>query len=410
MARTVKPLTTKDVENAKPKAKQYTLSDGGGLALMITPQGGKYWHFNYYQPHTQKRRLISIGTYPLITLAQARSKREEFKALIKQGIDPQEDRQRQAQEKTEQIENTFKAIALRWYEYRQTKERFSASYAKKTMQSIERYLFPHFADMPLFSITARQAIEILEPLQACGKLRTLREIIQILNHITNYALHRELISHNPFLRLSVEFDKPREKHFATIAPEMLAELLAKFKTAKISPNAKLVFLWQLLTLARPVEAVKARFDEIDTGDQIWAYYVGKGRQETEQGRLHKVTLNTQAIKVLERCKMFNRTAHLFPSPHGKREHITSVTVINAIYKLGYKGDLTAHGFRAIASTYLNERGYDKDLIEVALSHIDKDRVRKAYNRAEYLQRRAEMLQAWGDFVEQSAGGDLFDLL
>ncbi|MDG6831989.1 integrase arm-type DNA-binding domain-containing protein [Glaesserella parasuis] len=410
MGRAVKPLTIKDVENAKPKAKQYTISDGGGLALMVTTQGGRYWHFNYYQPHTKKRRLISLGTFPELSLAQARAKREEFKALILQGIDPQAERQKLEMARIEAIENTFQTVAFKWYEYRQTKARFSESHAKKTKSIIDRFLLANFARRPIGQITARQVIEILEPLQAEGKLRTIREIIQVLNHIANYALHREIISANPFLKLSVEFDKPKEKHFATIEPSALADLLAKFKASNLTPRVKQAFLWQLLTLSRPAETVKAKFAEIDTNEKIWAYYVEKGRQDSEQGRIHKVTLNSQALRLLEFTKAFNNTPYLFPSSHSNRAYITSVTVINALYNLGYKGKQTAHGFRSIASTYLNEKGHNKELIEIALSHIDKDRARKAYNRAEYLQRRAEMLQEWGDFVEQSAGGDLFSLL
>lgn len=410
MGRTVKPLTSKDVENAKPKNKPYTLSDGGGLALMISTQGGKCWHFNYYHPLTKKRRLISIGTFPQISLAQARAKRDGFKALIKQGIDPQADRKRQQQAQAEAVENTFRVVAVKWYEHRQTKDRFSLSYAKSTKRIIDNYLTPNFGDTPFFEITARQAIEMLEPLQEKGKLRTLQDIIQTLNNIANYALHREIISSNPFLKLSVEFDKPTQKHFATIPPSELSGLLHKLKQSNISHRAKLVFLWQLLTLARPAEAVRARFDEIDESKKTWDYYVQKGRKESESGRLHKVPLNSQAIKLLDYAKAFNNSPYLFPSLHRKREFITSVTVINVIYKLGYKDKLTAHGLRSIASTYLNEQGYNKDLIEVALSHIDKDRVRKAYNRAEYLEHRAKMLQEWGDFVEQSAGGDLFKLI
>lgn len=412
MAKTVKPLTVKDVENAKPKDKPYTLSDGGGLALMVTPQGGKYWHFNYYHPQTKKRKLLSIGTFPQISLSSARAKREEYKALIKQGIDPQENRQqqaREAKEKAEELDNRFQAVAERWYSYRQTKERFSESYAYQTKRLLVSYLYPHFADQPIHSITARQAINLLEPLQMSGKLRTLHDIITLLNQITNYALHREIVSFNPFAKISVEFDKPKQTHLATIAPEELPELLIAFKQANLTPRVKQAFLWQLLTLSRPAETVKARFSEIDISEKIWAYYVMKGRLETEQGRIHKVTLNSQAIKLLDYCRLFNRSDFLFPSAQGKRDYITSVTVINALYQMGYKGKLTAHGFRSIASTYLNELGYDKELIEIALSHIDKDRVRKAYNRAEYLASRAEMLQAWGDFVEQSAGGDLFSL-
>lgn len=409
MARTVKPLTVKDVENAKPKEKEYTLTDGGGLALLIKPKGGKYWIFNYYQPHTKKRKLIGLGTFPTVTLAQARAKREEYKGLISQDIDPLQHRQKEGLEKAREIENTFQVIANSWIEFRRTKERFSESYEKSITAILKNYLLPSFGHLPLSSITALQAIKFFEPLQSSGKLRTLHDAIKILNLITNYAVNRGLVAFNPFHKLAVEFDKPKGGHFATIKPEELRTLLKKFKRSDLQPRVKMAFLWQLLTLARPAEAVKAQFNEIDETAKIWGYYVLKGQQESTQGRLHKVTLSTQAIKLLKLCRTFNKTPYLFPSSQSKRDYITPVTVVNALYKLGYKDKCTAHGFRSIASTYLNERGHNKDLIEVALSHIDKDRVRKAYNRAEYLEQRAEMLQEWGDFVEKASGGDILDL-
>lgn len=411
MARITKPLTNTEVERSKPKDKPYTLADGGGLYLLIN-QNGKYWRFNYYHPITKKRILLSLGAYPSVTLLQARQTRERYKALIAQGVDPQTDRQQQQETQQREHSTTFRAVMLDWYEWRKARANFNPEYARQVQNLINRNLMPYFADLPITSITAPLAIKTLKPLQDQGKLLTLKKVIQILNFIMTYAHHREMIPYNPCVNITKEFDTPRTTHNKTIHPDQLADFIHTVKTSKCTARTVFLIFWQLLTMARPSEARKAKWADIDEKSGIWTYYIQKGIKETEQGRVHKVTLSTQALALLQQIKTIAQpnSEYLFSYSRHRPTPPNRAILNNVFDRLGFKGKLSPHGLRSIASTYLNELDRNnKELVEIALSHIDKDRIHLAYNRAEYLEERRKLLQQWGDYCEQCGLHSLFDL-
>ncbi|MDP8161937.1 integrase arm-type DNA-binding domain-containing protein [Pasteurella skyensis] len=400
MAKVVKSLTNTEIEKAKPKDKEYNLSDGGGLQLRIKTNNSKVWLFNYCQPITKKRTNLKIGNYPAITLAQARKQRDEYKALLSQNIDPQAHRQKLQDEQLNKVTNTFKKVAFDWFEHRKTRANFSDNTAKDVWRMIEKHLFPHFADLPITEITAPLAIKTFKPLQDKGTLETLKRCIQKLNEIMTYALHREIIPHNPTANLSKEFDSPVVKHFKTITPDDLPEFMNALNKAQIHISTRNLILWQLLTMTRPNESATAKFEDIDEKNKIWTLYIKKGIKENNQGRIHKVTLSRQAMALLQEIKKTSHGVYLFPHYSNPITHCNTQTANSAIKRMGFNGKLVAHGLRSIASTYLNEKGYPPDLIEVALSHINSDKVRMAYNRAEYISQRRKMLQDWADFVDE----------
>lgn len=407
MARITKPLTNTEVEKAKPKEKEYNLIDGQGLFLRVKPSGAKLWLFNYYRPFTQKRTNMSFGGYPDISLSQARELREKCRALLAQQIDPQTHRQETAQAKREQLNNTFEAVAWAWYEHRKTRANFSESYARDVKRLMERVLLPAFGSYPISQITAPLALKVFKPLQDKGTLETLKRGIQKLNEIMTYALHREIIMSNPTANLSKEFDNPRVEHFKTIKPEDLTEFLYALNNAQIHLQTRYLILWQLLTMTRPNESATARYADIDEKEKIWTIYINKGIKQGNNGREHKITLSRQAMALLREIKKLSGgKEYLFPSVKDPQTHVNTQTANAAIKRMGYHGKLVAHGLRSIASTYLNEKGYNPELIEVALSHINQDRIRMAYNRADYIKQRFELLQAWADFVEESSQGAL----
>ncbi|SMB87292.1 Phage integrase, N-terminal SAM-like domain [Pasteurella testudinis DSM 23072] len=410
MARIVKRLTNTQVDKAKPLEKPYHLADGGGLYLLVKPNGVKTWQFNYYKPITKNRTYISLNNYPDLSLAQARSKREEFKALLAQNIDPQLHQQQEIERQQQADNNTFAKIAAAWFEERRTRAHFSAKTAADTWSMIERHILPHFGELPITQITALMAINAFKPLQIRGTLETLKRAIQKMNEIMTYALHRGIIENNPIANIGKEFDSPTVTHMKAIKPEQLGEFLTALANANLTLTTRLLIQWQLLTMTRPAEAATARYSDINEKERIWTIYIQKGLKTTDEGREHKVTLSKQAIAVLREIKKISGgKTYLFPSIKNPATHINTQTANAAIKRIGYQGKLVAHGMRAIASTVLNEartpdglRRFDKDLIEVALSHINNDDVRMAYLRAEYLPHRFDMLQWWGDYVEQSA--------
>ncbi|NBI13758.1 integrase arm-type DNA-binding domain-containing protein [[Haemophilus] felis] len=409
MARITKQLTNTEVDKAKPKDKDYTLSDGKGLYLLIKPSGAKLWRFNYYKPftHPKKRALLGVGKYPDVTLQQARKIRDDYLALLAQNIDPQLHRQQTEQAKREELNNTFENVAWAWFEYRQTRANFSASYANDVKRLLERILLPAFGNYPITQITAPMALKAFKPLQDKGTLETLKRAIQKLNEIMTYALHREIILSNPTANISKEFDSPKVEHFKTIKPEDLTEFLFSLNNAQIHLQTRYLILWQLLTMTRPNEAATARYCDIDEKAKIWTIYINKGIKQDDNGREHKITLSRQALALLREIKKLSGgKTYLFPSVKNPQTHVNTQTANAAIKRMGYQGKLVAHGLRSIASTYLNEKGYNPELIEVALSHINQDRIRMAYNRADYIKQRFELLQAWADFVDKCSQGAL----
>lgn len=407
MARTITPLNNTKIDKAKPQQKEFTLSDGKGLYLLIKPNGAKLWRFNYYKPFTQpkKRALIGVGKYPDISLQQARAIREEYLSLLAQNIDPATYRRQQEQIKKDELNNTYESVAWAWFEYRKTKKNFSADYQKDVESLIRRNLLPHFGHLPISQITAPLALKAFKQYQDEGKLEKLKRSIQKHNEIMTYALHREIIQSNPTANISKEFDSPTVEHFKTIKPEDLSEFIYTLNHAQIQLQTRYLILWQLLTMTRPNEAATARYEDIDEKAKIWTIYIQKGIKEDDKGRVHKITLSRQALALLREIKKLSEgKTYLFPSMKNPQSHVNTQTANSAIKRMGYKGKLVAHGLRAIASTYLNEKGYDSELIEVALSHMKSDRIKAAYDRGERLEQRFKLLQVWGDFIEECSQG------
>ncbi|MBS6050477.1 integrase arm-type DNA-binding domain-containing protein [Haemophilus sp. SZY H57] len=409
MARTTKTLSNTQIEKAKPKDKPYKLIDGQGLFLSITPNGSKLWRFNYYKPFTTppKRTEISLGSFPDLSLAEARTIREEYRALLAQNIDPKTHREHLHKTKTDDLANTYESMAWAWFEYRKTKKNFSLDYQKDVASLIRRNLLPHFGPLPISAITAPMALKAFKRYQDEGTLEKLKRTIQKHNEIMTYALHRGYISSNPTEKISKEFDSPTVEHFKTIKPEDLGEFLYTLNNAQIHLQTRFLILWQMLTMTRPNEAATARYEDIDEQARIWTIYIKKGIKETDKGREHKITLSRQAMALLREIKKRSESkVYLFPSAKNPQTHVNTQTANSAIKRMGYHGKLVAHGLRAIASTYLNDKGYDSELIEVALSHMKSDRIKAAYDRGERLEQRFKLLQVWGDFIEECSNGAL----
>lgn len=400
MARKITPLNDTQIRKAKPEDSP--LRDGGGLMLVIT-QNSKLWRFRYERPFTKKRNDLSIGAYPDVSLAQAREIRENYRALLAQNVDPQTYRQQQEQAKANEMSNTYENVAWAWLEHRKTKKNFSDNYQKDVIALINNNLLPHFGKMPITQITAPMAIKAFKQYQDEGKLEKLKRTIQKHNEIMTFAVHREMIPANPTANIAKEFDSPTVEHFKTIKPEDLGEFLYTLQNAQIHLQTRYLILWQLLTMTRPNEAAKAKWADIDERAKLWTIPA----ENMKRGLEHKITLSRQALALLREIKKLSGGKdYLFPSVKNPQTHVNTQTANGAIKRMGYKGKLVAHGMRSIASTYLNEKGYNSDLIEVALSHINSDRVKAAYDRGERLEQRFKLLQIWADFVEECSQGSI----
>jgi len=398
MPRTTTRLSNLEISKATPKDADYTLSDGEGLYLLIKKNGTKVWRFNYYRPNvsTSKRALISFGTYPLVTLAQARQKRDEARAMLTKGIDPQIYLRQQVEQEAIQNDSIFENVAWNWFELK--KKTVLEDTAFDIWRSLERDVLPKIGKTPVQELTPRLLILALEPVKLRGSFESLRRIIQRLNEIMIFARNTGLINDNPANGINYAFQKPVKQHQPTILPEQLPELLHAITNANLTVQTRNLIQWQLLNMVRPAEAATTRWSEIDALAKEWRIPAEKMKMKRE----HVIPLSPQAVAILE--KMHPLTGHreyVFPSIKNPREHMNSQTVNAALKRMGYKGELVAHGLRALASTILNEQGFNADVIEAALAHLDKNEVRRAYNRSTYMEQRKILMVWWGKHIENS---------
>ena len=395
MARQTKPLNNTQIKQAKAKDKEYNLADGQGLLLRVKPNGTKTWLFNYYKPYTKKRANISFGPYPDLGLADAREKRDDAKKLLAKQIDPKDYRDTYNQQKSLETSQTLGLIAHEWLNIKKSK--VSGDHAIDIWRSLELHILPTLGNHPIRSISAPAAIKALQPLATKGRLETVRRVAQRLNEIMVYAVNSGIIHSNPLAGIKETFQAPKKQHLPTIKPEELTKFLTDLKNANIQHTTRALMEWQLHTMVRPSEAAGARWEEIDFKAKLWTIPAERMKKK----KSHSVPITGQAIEILERIKpMSANREHIFPSERNPKTHANSQTANMALKRMGYGGKLVAHGFRSLASTTLNEKGFNPDIIEVALAHVDGNEVRKAYNRAEYLEQRRVMMCWWSDLLSK----------
>ena len=401
MAKLTKPLTNTEVKQAKPKDKQYKLTDGGGLLLRVKSNGFKTWVFDYYKPHTKSRTSIGFGTYPEVSLAEARKKRVAARELLAKSIDPKEHKDDKHREQLLAASHTLKSVTTDWFAIKKTT--IAEVTAKSLWRKFENHVFPKLGHRPIDKILAPEAIEALKPLAAKGNLETTGKIIGHLNNVMNHAVNTGILHHNPLSGIRSAFQTPKATHMATIRPNELGKLMSDISYASIKLVTRCLLEWQLHTMTRPSESAKAKWSEIDFDNNLWIIPAERMKMRLE----HKVPLTPQTIEILARLKPItgDRT-HIFPSYIDNRKHCNVESANKALSRMGYKNKLVAHGLRALASTTLNEQGHDPDVIEAALSHVDKNEVRRAYNRAEYLERRRVLMCWWSQHIENAATGKL----
>lgn len=401
MARTTKPLTNTEVSQAKPKAKVYKLSDGGGLQLRIMPNGTKIWILDYYRPYTKVRTNLSFGNYPSISLAAARSKREEAKELLAQDIDPKEHREELARAEANAHTNTLKRVSQQWLEVKKTK--VTAEHAADTWRSLELHIFPTLGNVPIHKITAVKAIDSIKPIAAKGSLETVKRLCQRLNEVMTFAVNSGLITANPLAGIGKAFQSPVKQHQPTIAPTQLPDLMKTIANASIKRTTRCLIEWQLHTMVRPSEASGTRWDEINLESKVWTIPAERMKKK----KPHAIPLSPQSIALLEVMRPISgNREHVFPSDRNPKTHTNPATANMALKRMGFDKKLVAHGMRALASTTLNEQGFDPDVIEAALAHTGKNEVRNAYNRAEYIKRRIPLMNWWSEHIENAASGNL----
>lgn len=400
MARVTKPLTNTEVKQAKPKEKEFNLVDGEGLALRVKPNGSKLWVFNYFRPYTKVRTSLSFGSYPTISLAEARTKRTTARELLAKDIDPKEHRDESNRLNDIAHNNTLQHIAQKWLDVK--KSTVSESHALDSWRSLELHIFPDLGKVPIHKITAIKTIEVIAPIAAKGSLETVKRLCQRLNEIMVYAVNTGIIPSNPLTGISKAFQLPIRQHLPTLKPEQLPLLMSVLPQASIKLTTRCLIEWQLHTMVRPSEAAGTRWDEINLEKSIWEI----PKERMKQNKPHVVPLTPQSIALLEVMRPISaRSEFVFPSDRNPKSPTNAQTANMALKRMGFENQLVAHGLRSLASTVLNEQGFDADVIEAALAHTGKNEVRNAYNRTNYLERRKPVMNWWSDYIDQAATGN-----
>ncbi|HCB5887228.1 TPA: integrase arm-type DNA-binding domain-containing protein [Salmonella enterica subsp. enterica serovar Paratyphi B] len=396
MPKVATKLTDTEIKKAKPTEKEFTLWDGDGLFLRIKPSGKKIWHLGYTVPLTKKRAKMSLGFYPYLTLAQARALRDEYLSLLAQGIDPQSHNEQKAQALKDATEHTFQTVAKKWLDEKIKTSGISQDHAKDIWRSLERNIFPTLGDIPIKEIRPKMLKQHLDPIEQRGVLETLRRIISRLNEIFRYAATEELIEFNPADNLTQRFSKPKKQNMPALPPSELPRFIVALANASIRLETRLLIEWQLLTWVRPGEAVRARWTDIDEENRFWNIPA----EFMKMKRPHKVPLSKEAMRILESMKPISgHREWVFPSIKAPLSHMHEQTANAAIIRMGFGGEMVAHGMRSIARTAAEESSkFRTEVLEAALAHSKRDEIVAAYNRAEYLAERVALMQWWGDYV------------
>jgi integrase len=347
---------------------------------------------------------MTFGKYPAVSLAEARKKRVAARELLAKDIDPKEFKDDKHREQLLSASNTLKSVATDWFVIKKTT--IAESTAKSLWRKFENHVFPKLGHRPIDKILAPEAIEALKPLAAKGNLETTGKIIGHLNNIMTHAVNTGILHHNPLSGIRSAFQTPKVTNMATIRPNELGQLMKDISYASIKLVTRCLIEWQLHTMTRPSESAKAEWSEIDLENKLWVIPAERMKMRLE----HKVPLTDQTIEILERLKpLSGDRKHLFPSYSNHHTHCNTESANKALGRMGYKNRLVAHGLRALASTTLNELGHNPDVIEAALAHVDKNEVRRAYNRAEYLEPRRVLMCWWSQHIENAATGKVINI-
>lgn len=388
-------LKDASVRNAKPKEKMYRLFDGGGLYLEVTPKGGKYWRFKYRFAGKEKR--LALGVYPDLSLADARELHAQARKALALGDDPSEVKREVKRRSALNSENTFEAIANEWCESR--KHKWVTSYSEAMVERLKRHVFPKVGHRPIKDITAPEFLTVVRVVEKQGSLDLAQRLMQASAQIFRYAVATGRAERNPLVDLKGALKPPVRKHQAYLKESELPEYLAKLEAYDGSIQTKLALKFLLLTFVRTTELRAASWEEIDFDKAEWRIPAERMKMREQ----HIVPLSKQAVAVLKELKsLTGQWSYVFANQHKPSGFMSENTMLYALYRMGYHSKATGHGFRATASTILNEHGYEPSVIERQLAHAERNEVRAAYNHAQYLPERRKMMQWWADHLDETA--------
>lgn len=388
------PLTDLQIRKEKPTDKPRKLSDGGGLYLLVN-QTGKYWRWKYR--FEGKEKVMALGVYPEITLAEAREAHQRARKLLATGVDPVADRKQQAT----QAKTTFQQVAQAWWKHWSPSR--SARHAGYVMRRLEADVFPALGKRPVDEIQAPELVKMTRAIEERGALDIAKRSLQTCGQVFRYAIAHGHAIRNPAteIRPGDILTIRKKQNYARLDAKELPELLRHIEVYQGSSVTRLAMKLMAMTFVRTSELIGARWEEFDLDNARWDIPAERMKMKTP----HIVLLSHQAVQLLRNLHtLTGHRALLFPGERSHEKPMSNNTILKALERMGYKGRMTGHGFRGIASTVLHEQGWPHEHIELQLAHQERDDTSAAYNHALYLKPRAEMMQWWSDYLDRSVAG------
>lgn len=394
-------LSDPAVRKAKPEAKPYKMADGGGLYLLVQPNGAKYWRLKYR--YAGKEKMLALGVYPDTPLALARERREEARKLLAIGGDPGAAKQNQKREAKIAAANTFEAVAREWVENRAND--WTEGHKALTLRTLEQDAFPSLGRRPIAEIMPAELLDTVRAIEKRGALEIASRVLQRCSSVFRYGIATSRCNSNPATELRGALKKPKRTHYTTIEKGGFPELLRDIDGYQGSPFTTYALQLMALTFTRTSELIEAEWREIDLDKAEWLIPA----ERMKMRRPHLVPLSAQAVAVFrEAAKLSGDRQHVFPNRNDPTKPASKAVILRALGRMGYTGKMTGHGFRSAASTMLNENKskwhIHRDVIELQLAHVEKNASRAAYNFAEYIDERRAMMQQWADYLDKLKAG------
>ncbi len=390
-------LNARQVSTAKGKDKPYKLADGGGLYLLVNPNGSKYWRLKYRA--AGKEKLLAVGVYPDVLLADARVKRDEAKRVIAAGGDPGALKQEEKREKERAVINSFKSVALEWHVYKSAK--WTKEYADSMLACLEMDVFPFIGKADITRLAPTDMLEVLRKMELRNVLHKLKKVRQACKQIYTFAIITGKAQHNPVSDLSGALLTPKQSHFPHLKVEQIPAFLSSlndYSGSRLTRNGTRLLM---LTGLRTIELRASEWSDIDFEKGIWQIPA----ERMKMRRPHIVPLSRQAKSLLEDIhQLTGRGKYVFPGRNDAGKPMSEASINQVIKRIGYDGKATGHGFRHTMSTILHEQGYNTAWIETQLAHVDKNSIRGTYNHAQYLDGRREMLQWYANYMDSLERG------
>ena len=393
------PLTDTEVRKAKARDEAYRLSDGGSLYLWVTPAGGKLWRWAY--KHEGKEKLMSFGKYPDVPLTLARERHAEARKLLATGVDPMAQRKAEKTAVKVAVENSFQSIATRWLEHWQ--EGKSTRHVDSVRRRMAADILPCLGSRPIAEIEAPELVAMANAIQDRGARDIAKRALETVGQVFRFGIAHGYAKRNPAteIRPSDILKSTPKANYARVDAKELPSLLRHIEVYQGKQVTRLAMKLMAMTFVRTTELIEAKWTEFDLETARWDIPAARMKMRTP----HVVPLARQAVEVLELLReLAGNTEWLFPGDINFAQPMSNNTILAALARMGFKGKMTGHGFRGLASTILHEQGYAHDHIELQLAHAPRNAVSAAYNHALYLEPRAKMMQDWADFLERTQRG------